>query len=233
MNFLYPIYRGFHKLYYSLHYCIFHIKKVFYQLSYNGNGNTFTCNGIFFNTDIVLNGHNNTVIIEKGAQLYNMHIAVSGLNNKLIIRKNVLFKESGRIILENENNLIDIGSDTDFVDCFFAIRDYGSNVLIGENCMFSGKITIRNSDGHSILDINGNRINPPRDVIIGNHVWVGYGATILKGSKIGNDSIVGSNSCVSGIFPAGCIIAGNPGRKIKEDINWCRSLIKIKYNGRK
>lgn len=51
-------------------------------------------------------------------------------------------------------------------------------------------------------------------VIIGNDVWVGYGATIIGGVKIGNGAIVGANSYVNRDVEPYSIVVGQPARKI-------------------
>ena len=49
-----------------------------------------------------------------------------------------------------------------------------NRIVIGDDCMFATDIYIRNNDGHTIIDRNsGKVINHPKDVIIGNHVWLG------------------------------------------------------------
>lgn len=48
------------------------------------------------------------------------------------------------------------------------------------------------------------------DVIIGNDVWVGWGATILSGITIGNGAVIGAYSVVTKNVPAYAIVAGNP-----------------------
>lgn len=48
------------------------------------------------------------------------------------------------------------------------------------------------------------------DVIIGNDVWIGYGATILSGVEIGNGAVIGAHTVVSRNVPAYAIFAGNP-----------------------
>lgn len=71
--------------------------------------------------------------------------------------------------------------------------------FIGDNCMFSFDILIRNSDHHLIYDCENNkRINPTKSVFIGDHVWIGQLVNILKGTRIDSGSIVGASSVVAG-----------------------------------
>jgi len=55
---------------------------------------------------------------------------------------------------------------------------------------------------------------PKGDIVVGNDVWKGYGATILSGVKIGHGAIVGAKSLVSKDVPNYAIMAGNPARVI-------------------
>lgn len=65
-----------------------------------------------------------------------------------------------------------------------------------------------------------------KDVFIGKGVWIGERVCILPGSKIGEKSIIGANSVVTGIIPPYCIAVGTPARVIKKfDFNkkiWIR-----------
>jgi maltose O-acetyltransferase len=53
-------------------------------------------------------------------------------------------------------------------------------------------------------------------VEIGDDVFVGMGAKILKGSTIGSGSVIGAGAVVTGAIPAGVVAAGNPARVIRE-----------------
>ena len=89
--------------------------------------------------------------------------------------------------------------------------------------MFSHNIRLRTSDSHSIVDSKGNRINYSKNIVVGNHVWVGLESLILKGSVIADNSVVAARATVNKQFEqSGCIIAGAPAKQIKEDINWDR-----------
>jgi acetyltransferase-like isoleucine patch superfamily enzyme len=53
-----------------------------------------------------------------------------------------------------------------------------------------------------------------KPVIIEDNVWVGFGAAILKGIRIGRGAIVGAGSVVTRDVPACTFVAGNPARVV-------------------
>ena len=57
------------------------------------------------------------------------------------------------------------------------------------------------------------------NIIIGNDVWIGYGATILSGVTIGNGAVIGAQSVVSKSVEHYSIVAGNPAREIRKRFN--------------
>jgi acetyltransferase-like isoleucine patch superfamily enzyme len=59
------------------------------------------------------------------------------------------------------------------------------------------------------------RLSNDQTVIIGRNVWLGDGVTVLGGSEIGEGSIIGANSVVTGRVPAFCIAVGAPARPIR------------------
>jgi len=60
---------------------------------------------------------------------------------------------------------------------------------------------------------------PEVPVIIGPNVWIGAGAVILPGVEIGQGSIIGAGAVVTKSFGPGVVLAGNPARIIKQNIN--------------
>ena len=93
--------------------------------------------------------------------------------------------------------------------------------------MFSSNITLRAGDSHSVIDIEtGKRLNMSKDIMVGDHVWIGNTVIITKGTTIGANSIIGTGSVVTGkVFPDNCAIAGNPARIVKEKVNWLHKKI--------
>ncbi|WP_080459210.1 acyltransferase [Roseovarius sp. A-2] len=101
-------------------------------------------------------------------------------------------------------------------------------IRVGRDCMLSGNIHIDVSDMHSIIDIStGKRINPPADVEIGDHVWIARSVQILKGSRIGENCMVGAAALVKGDFPEGSLLAGVPARVLRSGITWDRRRLPL------
>ena len=65
------------------------------------------------------------------------------------------------------------------------------------------------------------------NTIIGSNCFIGVGSTILPGTKLGKQNIVGANSVVRGIFPDYCVIAGSPGKIIKRYDEVTNKWIKV------
>jgi acetyltransferase-like isoleucine patch superfamily enzyme len=100
-------------------------------------------------------------------------------------------------------------SDNATIHCYESIS-FGNDVAI------SSGVTIRDSDDHAI---NHNpRIRAP--IKIGNHVWVGVNATILKGVTIGDGAVVAAGAVVTRDVPVRCLVAGVPARIIKTEVVW-------------
>ena len=97
----------------------------------------------------------------------------------------------------------------------------GTKITIGKDCLFSSDIHFRTGDSHSVLDMEGRRINASEDIVVGEHVWVGTKVTCLKGAVIPPHSIVGACALVTGKFTRpNCVLAGVPAKVVKEQVDW-------------
>ncbi len=86
---------------------------------------------------------------------------------------------------------------------------------IGADCAISWGITILDDDGHVLENAE-----PCLPIRIGNHVWIGCNVTVLKGSTIGDGSVVAAGAVVSGQFPEKCLIGGVPAKILRQNIQW-------------
>ncbi len=93
-------------------------------------------------------------------------------------------------------------------------------ITVGDNVMIGGSCKIWDTDFHPLNTLlrteNPNEGYKTKPIIIGNNVFIGGFSIILKGTTIGDGSIIGAGSVVSGTIPAGEIWAGNPARFIKK-----------------
>lgn len=88
-------------------------------------------------------------------------------------------------------------------------------IKIGQSAMIASDVTITDSDWHGIYD-RTDYVASPKEVLIEDNVWIGEKSIILKGTKIGANSIIGAGSVVSGEVPPNTIYAGNPAREIRK-----------------
>ena len=88
-------------------------------------------------------------------------------------------------------------------------------ISIGKSSMIASDVTITDSDWHGIYD-RTDYVASPKEVEIEENVWIGERSIVLKGSKIGKNSIIGAGSVVAGDIPENCIFAGNPAKFVKK-----------------
>jgi acetyltransferase-like isoleucine patch superfamily enzyme len=170
----------------------------------------------------ISNGKENTIEVGKGVVLASANIVIRGTGNKVIFSEKSQF--TGRILVKGNNQTVSLGRNSTTADVYMLCSE-GCNIIVGDNCMFSRKIEIRTSDAHSLIDREtGNRLNLPQSIRIGNHVWVGVGVIINKGTEIPDDCIVGALSFVNKAFTEeSVVLAGAPARIVKRNVSWNRT----------
>lgn len=94
-----------------------------------------------------------------------------------------------------------------------------NHITIGDDVAIARGVCIYDSDHHRLLHC-GEEKNLSAPVIIGNHVWIGVGAIILKGVRIGDGAVIAAGAVVTRDIPAGSLAAGNPARVIRENVEW-------------
>lgn len=175
------------------------------------------------NLKLNLYGKNNYVEIHEPINIKTELYLSLVKNNKVIIKENNTYDKC-RMFL-GSNNQISIDSNTTIENADLITKNStNKSISIGKDCMLSYGLKLRTSDGHTVYDNTTRQIlNEPENISIANHVWLAANATILKGSNIPSNCIVGTNSIVNKSFESeNCIIAGVPAKVVKENINWDR-----------
>lgn len=163
-------------------------------------------------------GKNNILYVEDGVCLIRSSIKFCGNNSVMC-----LSRSRHPYIISTDvynNSTIYIGENCYFNGQLHVIASEQQNIVIGGDCLFSFGIFIRTADPHLIYDSATKRkINPSASVFIGDHVWIGQSALLLKGTQIGSGSIIGGASCVAGKrIPSNVSAAGNPARVVRENV---------------
>jgi acetyltransferase-like isoleucine patch superfamily enzyme len=104
-------------------------------------------------------------------------------------------------------------------------------VRIGEQCVIADRAMFIDFD-HGIVEVDRPiRLQGiyKRDVEVGNNVWIGYGACILRGVSVGDNAVIGTNAVVAKDVPANAIVGGVPARIIRmreapQELRWERPV---------
>src|SRR5688500_4101891 len=91
------------------------------------------------------------------------------------------------------------------------------SVRIGEQCVIADRAMFIDFD-HSVADVElpiRQQGIYKRDVEVGSNCWIGYGACILRGVRVGDNAIVGTNSVVTRDVPANAVVGGVPAKVIR------------------
>ena len=91
------------------------------------------------------------------------------------------------------------------------------HVSIGRECVIADRVMMIDFD-HGVVEVERPiRLQGiyKRDVRVGNNVWIGYGACILRGVTVGDNAIIGTSAVVTHDVPANAVVAGVPARVIR------------------
>ncbi len=108
--------------------------------------------------------------------------------------------------------LLDIG-DGVFINSGVSISACKS-VTIGSNCQIGPRVLIMDNDFH----VAGDPLHHPQSspVVLEDHVWIGAGAIVLKGVRIGRRASIGAGSVVTRDVAADSVVAGAPARPLRD-----------------
>ena len=113
---------------------------------------------------------------------------------------------------------VEIGEHTEVFSPNHTMIDVNRKYIltIGDYCKITSGVTILTHDYSRSISarVYGEYVGGALPVKIGDNVFIGQNATILMGTTIGNNCIVGAGAVVKGAFPDNVVIAGNPARVV-------------------
>lgn len=169
-----------------------------------------------------------------------------GKNNSITFGKNVTLKQSNIFfhcdnshIVVNDNSIVmtnigigydcslRIGRNVTFTGSGIILLAESTEIDIGDSCLIAKGVTIRTDDSHPIFSVTTKkRVNNSKSIHIDNNVWIGEDATVMKGVRIRQGSVVGTKSVVTKLVPNNCCVAGNPAKVINRDIAWTNHYLR-------
>jgi acetyltransferase-like isoleucine patch superfamily enzyme len=91
------------------------------------------------------------------------------------------------------------------------------HVSIGRECVIADRVMLIDFD-HGMVEVDRPVREQgiyKRDVRVGNNVWIGYAACILRGVTVGDNAVIGTGAVVTKDVPANAIVGGVPARIIR------------------
>jgi len=91
------------------------------------------------------------------------------------------------------------------------------HVEVGRECVIADRVMMIDFD-HGVVEVERPiRLQGiyKRDVKVGHNCWIGYGACILRGVTVGDNSVIGTSSVVTKDLPANSVSAGIPARVLR------------------
>jgi acetyltransferase-like isoleucine patch superfamily enzyme len=172
---------------------------------------------------IVFEGNGNRVSIGENCVLNGAHI-------RLITDSNFSCEANVRLaaieVIAALRGVVEIGAYSHLTWKAQLYLHEPGRIAIGERCLIASGTSFTISDMHSIIDIkSGQRINPAKDIVLGEKVWLAEDVRVLKGAKIGSGSIIGIRSIVTNSIPENSLAVGVPAKVIRTDVTWKTELI--------
>jgi len=148
-------------------------------------------------------------------------------------KSSIEISKGGKLVLKGANSCFNSGSN--IIIGKDAVMEIGhrfycngrsdfnclKHVVFGNDVLFSVNIMLMDTDFHKIYNNRDEQINSNQEIIIGDKVWIGCNTTVLKGTRIGNNIIIGACSLLSGKYLCeNSIYVGNPSKIILSDITW-------------
>ena len=167
-----------------------------------------------------INGNKNNVQIAAPNFLKFTDIHITGDNNTVILPANCYGKL--HLDIRASNTIVQVGDKTGFMGTDIILEENNSKVIIGDDCMFAKDTKLYCSDFHSVIDSQTHKpLNQGKEIIIGNHVWLGEAVKILKNCHICNNIILAIGSIVTkDLTTEHAMFAGNPAVCKKTNIDW-------------
>jgi acetyltransferase-like isoleucine patch superfamily enzyme len=173
--------------------------------------------------DIRISGPGARLYLSDRAKLHRTKIVIIGANCIAAFGARVRVRPV-LISVKGKDNTFAMGAGATWESGSAICEADGQHIIIGDGCMLSSNVMIRTDDGHGIFDARTKvRLNVAKPVVLEPLVWIGNGARVNKGVRVGTGSVLGGASIATKDLAPHCAYAGIPAQKVREGIVWSRT----------
>jgi acetyltransferase-like isoleucine patch superfamily enzyme len=198
-----------------------------------GNAIEYTGDPVEQGVAIKFTGSNNRVRVASPVRIGRLQVDFDCDNGLLTIGASSGVPAFSTTMRIGQDSSVRIGANVSTTSAVSISATEGTTVTIGNDVMFASGNEVRADDGHPIFDVTtGKRVNVSKSITIGDHVWLGRLSAVLGGARIGNGTVIGYGSIVTGRIPNNCVAVGTPARPVRYDTAWERphlSLVRPYY----
>jgi len=95
------------------------------------------------------------------------------------------------------------------------------SITFGNDCLVGWDVLVMDTDEHPLYDMAGNRLNPNRPIVVGNHVWIGCKCVLLKDAEVPDNTVVAAGTLLKSAFEGeNQVVGGNPPAVLKREVRW-------------
>lgn len=191
-------------------------------------GNSIAFPGVLEkNIKIKFTGANNRLVVDGAKGLRGLTVDFDCDNG--VVEIHASHRGFSAAIRVGQDSRVVIGHGVSSTTTVVMSATEGTTITVGDDVMFASENQVRADDGHPIFDVRtGRHVNVSKSIHIGRHVWLGRSAVVLGGARIGDGTVIGYGSIVTGRVPNNCIAAGIPARVIRRDTAWERDHLSLR-----
>lgn len=195
----------------------------------NGNRIEFTGSApIVSGITVLFRGSNNVLTVDATARIHKLYLRFDSHNGRCTIGGNAGVAPLKAGIRVGQDSTVEIGDDVSTTAHVDISAVEGTSVTIGDDVMIATGVRLRTDDGHPVFSISdGQRANPSRSIVVGDHVWLAIDSFLLGGAGVGDGAVVGARALVTKRFPNNCVVAGVPAAVIRRDVAWERPHLSV------
>ncbi len=175
--------------------------------------------------------YESAIIINPQCTFETHYEAHANTGKRIILGRDCMVSHNVYMLAGDGHPIYDVHTGKNINSDFIALAGAGNSVkrVAGDITKNSTGDSAENGAGDSAESRSNSGTNSgiagvKNNLVLGDHVWCGYGAFIMNGTNIGTGSIIGAECVVKGVYGNNVCIAGNPAKVTRTGCAWARNM---------